>query len=222
MTYDWLHFAERTGEAGRAWAEAYRLHLPEVALSDRALVLMRGGEVEQGGMLLKELADQMAATREDQASIRAVLDRWYYGVAGYHFYCLGDFYQAQEAMQLAHAAVKRAISDADWLAMLAVHCQEFCLHQARIARNQRHWPEMLACVDRAHEMILDRVPLCEKEDGEKIWFSSFRQFFARIEPLSTEESRIASKILDQDERALLFDQFVRRMFRFQEVGIEYP
>ena len=28
----------------------------------------------------------------------------------------------------------RALSNADWLLLLATHCQEFCLHRARIAR----------------------------------------------------------------------------------------
>jgi hypothetical protein len=218
---DWLHFAERTGRAGHDWAATYRRHLPAVALSDRALALMRKGEIEEGRRVLREFAYYLSALRDEQDSVSAVLYRWHHGVAGYYFYSVGNFQQAQESMNQAHEAVKRAISSADWLIMLAVHCQEFCLHQARIARNQRRWPEMNTFVAQAQGMMLDHVPLCEKINGQKIYFSTFRRFFAQIVDMTAEESSVAAKIVDQGERSRLFDQFVRRMLRFQEIGIEY-
>ncbi len=222
LKYDWLHFAERSGEAGRAWAVAYRRHLDKVELSERALVLLRTGKIAEGGKMLQELAGQLTNARGESESVRAVLDRWFYGVAGYHSYCLGRFDEARESMDLAHTAVKSAISQDGCLMMLAVHCQEFCLHQARIARNQRRWPEMHACIERAQGMVLDRVPLCEKNNQQKIWFSTFRKFFASMAPLTPEESSVAAKLLDREKRTRLFDQFVRRLLRFQEIGIEYP
>lgn len=221
MACDWLHFAERTGSAGQDWAAAYRRHLPAVALSDRALALMRKGEIEEGGRVLREFGHHLSAMRGEQDSVSAVLYRWHHGVAGYYFYSVGNFQQARESMNQAHDAVKSAISSADWLIMLAVHCQEFCLHQARIARNQRRWPEMNTFVAQAQGMMLDHVPLCEKINGQKIYFSTFRSFFAQIGDMTTEESSVAAKIVDQEERSRLFDQFVRRMLRFQEIGIEY-
>jgi hypothetical protein len=221
MTYDWLHFAERTGGPGKQWAIDYRRHRSAVALADESLALLRQGKIESGGLALLELKRQISRIRGEQESVRAVLDRWFHGVSGYYFYCREDFQQAQRSMQEAHLAVRRALSSAEWLMMLAVHCQEFCLHQARIARNQHAWTEMNARVEQARAMMVDQLPLCQKENGQKIYFSSFQDFFHKIGPLTQEESTVAAKITNPAERDRLFDQFVRRMLKFPEVGIEY-
>lgn len=222
MACDWLHFAERTGKPGKDWSADYRQHSRAVSLAEESLTLLRRGAIDRGGMALLELKRQLSRLRNEQDSVRAVLDRWYHGVAGYYFYCRGDFQQAQESMHQAHVAVQRALSQADWLLMLAVHCQEFCLHQARIARNQHDWPVMNSFVAQAQAMMLDQRPLCHKDNGQKIFFSSFQKFFGQMGPLTDEESGVAAKIVKQEARTELFDQFVRRMLRFQEIGIEYP
>jgi hypothetical protein len=222
MAYDWLHFAERSGDAGKAWAAMYRQHSDTARLSEAALLLMRNGDLEAGNGKLQEFATGVSSMGPIPESMRSVMDRWYYGLEGYYFYCVGDFDRAADSMDLAHRAVVRAISRADWLVMLSIHCQEFCLHQARVRRNQHHWPEMNACVDRARAMILDELPLCQTEQGRKITFSTLQEFFDGLAPLSDDETRALHPLLDTRERMRLFDKFVRRMFKFQNIGIEYP
>jgi hypothetical protein len=220
MILDWLHFAERSGEGGKAWATAYRSHSEKLVLHDRALHLLREGQIEEGRQFLGLFSVSLRSL-DPQSSVYAVMERWYHGVAGYYHYCVGEFGQAKESMNRAQQAVVRAISHAEWLVMLAIHCQEFCLHQARIARNERDWPEMNACVERARAMILDQLPLCEREDGKRIWFSSLRDFFAAMEPLNRDELHVVRQLVEPGERMRLFDQFVRQMLRFKEVGIDY-
>lgn len=222
MPCDWLHFAERTGKEGQQWALTYRNHLSKVALSDRALHVMRKGDLKQGKDLLEEFARQLDSDPAEDYSIRAVLDRWYHGVAGYYYYCSGHSTLARRSMDQANASVMKAIGSASWLAMLAIHCQEFCLHQARIARNQRDWHEMHTQIARAQAMMEDRIPLCETADGRNISFASFNDFFAALAPLSPEESEVANKIIDHKNRIDLFDRFVRGMLKFPEVAIQYP
>jgi tetratricopeptide (TPR) repeat protein len=221
MSCDWLHFAQRTGEAGTLWAIAYLRHLSKVELSDKALALMRKGDLEQGKRELEHFATQLANDPAEEVSVRSVLWRWYYGVEGYYLYCTGDFEQARLAMQRAHEAVRSAISSAEWLAMLAIHCQEFCLHQARIARNQRNWPEMHAQIARANSMMRDELPLCDAGAGREIYFRSFERFFSSMSPFSAEEADIVSRIVGREQRVRSFDQFVRRMLRLPEFAIDY-
>ncbi len=218
---DWLHFAERTGRAGKEWAEEYRRHQPKVELGKRALQLMREGQMEQGGKLLHEFIGQVEGVCGEPVSVRAVLDRFSHGIEGYYFYCRRDFASAEQSMLSAHAAVARALTTADWLLLLAVHCQEFRLHLARIARNQRRWTEMQASIAQARDMMCDRLPLCETETGRQILWSNFQPFFEALAPLTAEEARDANTLLDPQERNRLFDQFVRSMLRPPATGNRY-
>jgi hypothetical protein len=210
---DWLHFAERCGAEGRDWAEKYRQHWPTMELGNQTLKKLREDKLEEGERLLQEFIRQVESVRGEPDSVRAVLDRYRYGIEGYYYYCRKEFTPAQQSMRLAHDAVVRALSTSDWLLMLAVHCQEFCMHQGRIARNQHRWPEMQACIAEARAMMCDRSPLCETTDGRKIWWSNFKPFFDALAPLTDEETRIANTLLNPQERERLFDKFVRSMLR---------
>lgn len=221
MDIGWLHFAERASSQGRRWAHEYSRHASKVETSNRALLLLRQGRLEEGFALLEELSAQMKAMSHEQPSIVAVLERWYHGVSGYYFYCKGEFSQARKSMWFAEEAVARAIGEAEWLLMLAVHCQEFCLHQARIAGGQRNWAQMHATVQEAREMTLERIPLCRLRDGREVSFADFRRFFAAIGPLDAEETAVAAKVVNLDYRLRLFDQFVRSMFRKLGGVIDY-
>jgi hypothetical protein len=219
---EWLHFAERSGRRGREWAEEYRRHSSKVELGAHALQQMRAGHLEQGGGLLREFVGEVESVDGEPASVRAVLDRYRHGIEGYYLYCRGEFAGAEQCMRVAHNAVARALNKAEWLLLLAVHCTEFRMHQARIARNQRRWPVMQACIAQVRAMMCDRLPLCEPEDGRKIWWSGFHPFFAALAPLTEEETRFAHTLLDPQERERLFNQFVRGMLRSPGNSASYP
>ena len=217
---DWLHFAERSGPEGREWVEEYHRHLNKADLGDLALQRMREGRHEEGGELLRQLIDQVEEVHTGSPSVRAVLDRYRHGIEGYYFYCRKEFEAAERSMDRAHDAVARALNKANWLMLLAVHCQEFRLHQARIARNQHRWAKMQAYIAQARAMMSDLLPLCETEEGKTIWWSNFQPFFAALEPFTPEEARIVNNLLDPEERERLFDQFVRGMLRSSSNGVK--
>ncbi len=215
---EWLYYAERSGSEGREWAEQYRRHSAIAKLGERALRSMRENHLEEGEQLLREFIDGVEGVRGEPASVRAVLDRYRHGIEAYYFYCRKEFGLAEQSMRSAHDAVARALNKANWLLLLATHCQEFCLHQARIARNQHQWPRMQVCIAQARAMMSDRIPLCETEDGKKIWWSSLPVFFDALAPLTEAEARFANTLINPQERERLFDQFVRGMLRSSNNG----
>jgi hypothetical protein len=219
---DWLHFAGRSGEVGQAWAAEYRRHFPSVELSRRALALMHRHQIEEGHATLQEFARALEELQGIPSSMRSLMKRWYHGVAGYYFYCIEDFDQAQQSMCLADQAVVDAISESDFLLPLAVHCQEFCLHQARIARNRRRWTEMNRYLNRSRAMMLDLEPLCQTRQGSPIFFSTLGRFYSKLEPLSNPERESIQGLVEEGQRAWLFDRFVRRLLKLPGVAIEYP
>lgn len=221
-SHAWLHFAGRSGEAGRAWVAEYQRHAPFVDLSLDALALLRRRRLEEGHVSLEALAQALAGLEGVPATVRWVLNRWYHGVAAYYYYCIDDFDRARQAMNLAYEAVVDAISGADFLLLLAVHCHEFRLHLARIARNQRFWSDMHHHVELARAMMLDRIPLCRLRNGRSVFFSTLGEFFHSLEPLSPDERESIGGLVEEERRLPLFDKFVRRLHSLPGFAISYP
>lgn len=219
-TYDWMHFAARSGEQGCAWSATYRRYEPLEAMSIEALAMLRRGELESGETCLERLREDLAACGAP-ASVRAVLDRWYHGVAGFLHYRRGDFEAADESMFAAHEAVSAAVGHHRFLLLLANHCHEFCLHRARIARNQRRWRRMEEHVELARGMMADRLPLCRLADGTPVFFATLADYFGSL-PWSEAERAWLADFLDADARLRLFERFVGRMLVQPGFAIPYP
>jgi hypothetical protein len=219
---DWLHFAARAGEEGRAWAEQYRRYVSIVELSNTALELLRDRQLELGRATLQEYLIAVEGLEGIAPSMRAVLNRWYQGVAAFYLYCIEDFNGADKAMLLAHEAVVEAISESGFLIVLSVHCQEFCLHHARISRNRQRWQEMHSYIERARAMVMDSAPLCDMKGGQSIYFSTLCRFFESLQPLDAREQAATRGLVDKEERTRSFDKFVRRLVRLPDFAISYP
>lgn len=221
-TYDWLHFAGHAGEAGRAWADAYRRYLPLVGQSDEALDLMRQGRLEAGHARLRAYTAALDALKTCPSSVRAMLDRFGHGVAGYYHYRQGEYARAEQSMAAAHEAVVEAVSHAGFLTLACVHCKEFRLHLARIARNRRRWREMADHVECARAMTLGQEPLCHTRDGRPVFFASIVSFLYSLEALDEREREAVRPLVDLGQRVLLFERFVRALEREPDVVIHFP
>jgi hypothetical protein len=219
---DWLHFASRASPAGRDWAAEYMRYASYVELTIQALELMQRGQTDKGAVLLEQFARFLGTFTNMLPSIRAVMDRWYYGVAAYYNYCIRDFNAASKAMFTANEAIVQALSQEDFLILLAVHCQEFCLHQARIARNDKNWEKMYGYLDQARAMTEDQLPLCKTQDGQPIFFSSISSFLHSLGPLSLSEQESVRYLVQIHERRKAFEKFVSRLMRIPNFAIQYP
>lgn len=219
---DWLHFIDRSGEPGRRWADEYRgyRHLSE--LCQEALLLLRARRKDEGRQVLEGAGREREALRGVDPSIRAVLDRWYYGVLGYYLYTLDAFDDADHVMRQAHATVADAVGMRRFLIPLAYHCHEFYLHRARIARNRMHWGEMRVYVDEVRGMMEGCVPLCTLADGTPVPIGAVQEFYRSLAPLSEVEHAACRRLLDDAELMRGFDRFIHVMYQLPGTVIPYP
>lgn len=220
--FDWLHFVIRSGADGERWAERYGQARPLEELTTDALRLLRGRRYDEGYALLERMRGEMDAAHFAELSIRSVVERWYYGVLGYYFYCLGQADPANRAMIQAHQAVTAAIGATRFLLPLANHCHEFRLHRARIARNAARWDEMRTHVQEVRAMMLGAAPFCVLEDGTPVDIRDIRAFHAAIPSLTDAERQALAGLLDDGARLRNFDQFVSGMYRIPGFVIPYP
>jgi hypothetical protein len=220
--FDWLHFVVRSGCEGSRWAEQYRQLKGLETLSTQSLLMLRRGDLPGGYALLEQMAEAMRGAGPHELGYRAVVERWYYGVLGYYFYCMNDGEQAERAMVQAHQAVAAAIGAHRFLLPLANHCHEFRLHRARIARNQARWDEMRTHVEHARAMMAGAGPFCELSDGTRVSIHDICDFYAAIPQLTDTERHSLSGLLDDALRLRGFEQFVNAMYRIPGLVIPYP
>jgi hypothetical protein len=220
-SFDWLHFAARSGEQGKAWVDLYRRLYPVLELSEKAVQLMRGHRVEEGRKLLDQYLHQIETAQDIPDSMRTLLYRWYYAAKAYYHYCMEEFDEAQHWMHKTGDLVQQAIQQSDFLVMNSIYSLELCLNLARIARNRHCWEEMQAYLEQARAMALDQAPLCELGNQRPVFHSTLREFVKSFEPLSEEELDSVKEYIDPNERLRFFDKSVRRIVR-GEFAINYP
>lgn len=219
-TYDWLYFAAKSGEEGRAWSAGYqRFDALEVA-SIRALEQLRAGDLDGGAATLAGMRRGLDAA-DAAPSMRSVLERWYYGVLGFLHYRREEFAAAETAMIAAFEAVRAAVARRRFLLLLANHCHEFTLHRARISRNQRRWAEMEEHLALARGMMTDRLPLCHLADGTPVFFTTLTDYYLAL-PLDDDERTWLGGLLDRESRLRQFDRFVENIYLQPGFAIPYP
>ncbi|HET6231935.1 MAG TPA: hypothetical protein VFE05_17820 [Longimicrobiaceae bacterium] len=217
--YMWFHFVRRTGADGEAWLDEYRRIGLGNATVD-AVNLMRAHRLDEGYALLESVRDGMEALADGDPSQRSVLERWYYGVLGYYFYCMSSFPEAHAAMERAQVAVAEAVGLRPFLHPLVVDCYEFRLHRARIARNQRRWAEMWEHVDAARTMMHGRQPFCVLDDGTPVGIESVKDFYRSL-GLDDAERAAVAHLVDDEVRHRSFEGAVQVACRLPGFVIPY-
>jgi len=221
--HEWPHFVALSCDEGRRWVKEYRR--PECLELTRwigqALAWLRRGRVDDGCELLVRAEERARALAALSPSLRHVLDRFYYGALAYLHYCLEDFDTAQELLERSDDAVRAAIEERRFLLPLAVHCHEFCLQHARIARSRRRWQEMREHIARSRAMMQDRLPLCVPRDGAAVYVATVAEFYRSIPGLSAEELAALRDLLDDGRRLELFERFVAGLYALRGPVIPY-
>jgi hypothetical protein len=222
--YEWTRLVALSGGRGRRWLEEYQgdesRAIEREAL--HALVLLRRAEIAAGEVLLRRAAARLDRIDPRRRSIRAVLERWYFGVLAYRHYCCERFDEATVALDRAQQAVAAAITEQRFLLPLADHCYEFQLQHARIARNRRRWAEMRQRIAAAREMMRSQLPFCRLADGSAVYWSTILAFFDSIPGLDPAERQALRETMDVDRRLRLFDQFVAGLYASPGLAIPYP
>jgi len=210
---EWKELVELSGDAGRAWLRRYReprlLRLEQLGLD--ALAALRAGQLEPGRRQLAELEAGLAALEDVPASLRAIHDRWYFGVLAYYEYAAGESERAEACLQQAYDAVCRAIEADGFLILLANHCQEFRLHQARIARSRNDWREVRRYVEEAERMIGGEAPLCVLPGGRPIRVADMEAFCLSL-PRPEGTPPYLSAIFDLGRHRKDFASFVEAIY----------
>jgi hypothetical protein len=218
----WPHFAARSGPEGAAWVSEYLLadRRELISATERALQLLRRHQLQEGKDLLDDVASRLERLTGD-ASVVLVVRRFFWSALAYYHYCLEDFTSAAEALEQAHQAIVSAIEISPFLLPLAIHCHEFRLQHARVARSRRRWREMRGHLEEVRAMLDDRAPLCALSGGRSIYFSAVSDFHRAIPSLDPEEIESLRFFFDGEHRREQMSFFFLSLYALPGVVIPY-
>lgn len=219
----WLHFVRKSGEAGARWAERYHEAGAALRLSEEAVQALRQRRHCEGEALLRRARGELRALDgSTPPSVKAVVERWYYGALGYYFYVLDDFDPADCAMARAHGAVVAAVEREPCLVSLAIDAYEIEMHRARVSRERRAWAQMRERAAGAAAMRAGDRPLCTLADGTEVWLADVQRFYRQIPGLTDEERASLATIVDDAQSRVHAERAFHYVFRVPGAVIQYP
>ena len=220
---DWFRFIALSGEEGSKWVQEYRQ--PECRLLagevSRALELLRKRRIEAGGELLREVLEPLKKLVPCCETIGLVLDRIYNPVLAYYYYCIEDYDAAEEALEVAGRALRRAIMLRPFLVPLADSFIDFTFQRARIARNRQRWVETRNYLRKVDGMIQGDLPFCRLSDGTEIDLAVLRHFYSLL-PLVEEDRALASYVFDNSILRSVFKKTEAEIYCQIGLLIPYP
>jgi hypothetical protein len=221
----WLGFVRRSCAEGARWATEYEQVVPIQQTCQDAVEVLRRRGLEEGSALLRRAHDELCGMDGDgmPPSVRAVVDRWYYGAIAFYHYARQEYDLAEHYMDVAHDTVVHALEQSgDWLMPLALDCYEFEMHRARIARERPSWPALRRHADRAAAMRDGRIPLCRLGDGTAVGLGDVQRFYRALPDLTDEERELVASIVDDDLSRLQAERSIRTVLRLPGFVIQYP
>ena len=218
---EWLHGAVCGGGQAIGWIEQYQSYSDAMEIGFAALRLMREKELTKAESLLSTFLEETAATPGERPEMRAMINRYRYGIESYYCYCRKNYEGASLLLGRAEEAVCQAVNQTKDLMVLAIDCQEFCLHRARIARNQARWPEMYALITQARDMMDSKIPLCSFEGGKQLFWSDLEDCLNAFENPDASARKVIDALTNRTQRQKAFDGYVRGMLLTLASGTRY-
>src|SRR5215216_2176947 len=137
-------FLEACGNEGKLWRDEFESGENSRLWSDlwKVLRLFRTHRLREGRELLTSVEVQLCKGVSGSPSIVHLLWRYVFSAKAYLQYLSDDFESAKTSLERASEEIRIILELDRFLLPLAIHCTDFIIQQARIARRERNWMEV--------------------------------------------------------------------------------
>lgn len=224
--YDFFHpaifdyIARRSPEAA-SWVDRYRCSgAAEIeAKSVRALLLLRGRQLDEGRLALAAAEEMLDGVRGLDALAGLIATRWISSVAAYLSYLEGDYERAASQLSQAGQAIAAAVDREELLLPFVHHCADFIAQRARMARDRRDWLEMRRQLDLLQAVNEGSEPLCELPGGRRVYFPELTAYYLSL-PLTDQDHFLLRGLLDSELRRFMVIRAVRLLYARSNPAID--
>jgi len=219
-----LFFLPACGPEGSAWLHelcgepSLRLRLD----LSTAMGMLREFDLEGGRRLLASIDGRLGAGPGSVSAVAGYLRRWHDSTLAYLHYLEDDFAAADTALHRAQGQVEALLDRHPFLLPMAVHCTDFVIQRARMARRRGRWADAKAQLRLLGSILAGTQSYCVLASGRPVALADLRAFFASL-PLD-EPGRLAAAAYlgDGATAAARVEQIAARIFALPDVVIPYP
>ncbi|MEA2602767.1 MAG: hypothetical protein QOF89_3759 [Acidobacteriota bacterium] len=224
QTRNEFYFITACGEEARHWmaefCDADNIEL-RLIIAD-ALRRLRRHELAVGLELLGSVDRRLHSKVFGFASVESLLWRFEYAARAYADYLTGNLESAKANLLSAHREIARIIGLHEFLIPLAIHCTDFIIQRARIARRERSWAEARQYIDTLEKIFVSCHPFCVLGSGRPILLSDIQEFLGSL-PLDEEQRARTRLFLGEDSPVCeRIEQLEERIFALPDMVIPYP
>lgn len=209
------YFVARLGGEGEAWAEEYTRpeHVRLMGTVDQAVAFLHARKIEAGQRGLQAAEEMLGkAAASCSREVYLLLGRWYYQALAFFFYCIEELPSADEALDRAEQEVRQAIEGKPFLVPYAMRCYELWCHRIRVARVQRHWPELWRRVEITRRIVEGDEPCCVLGDGTVVDIHAVKEFYSGFEALTETERMPLRRVVDDERRRRHFRAILAEVY----------
>ncbi|HEY6323911.1 MAG TPA: hypothetical protein VJA16_20395 [Thermoanaerobaculia bacterium] len=217
-------FLPACGPAGRGWLHelcdepCLRLRL-DLAV---AMLMLREFDLEAGRRLLASIDGRLRAEPTGISRVSRYLRRWHDSTLAYLHYLEDDLASADTALRRSQDQVEALLDDHAFLLPMAIHCTDFVIQRARMARRRGHWTEAKAQVRLLGSILTGTHPYCVLGSGRQVAVADLRAFFASLPLDETARLAAASYVGDGAAAEARLEQIAAQIFALPDVVIPYP
>jgi hypothetical protein len=217
-------FLEACGDSAKSWREEFEA--PEnrglrSSLS-QALGLLRTHRLQEGCDYLESVELRLRQSSSCRPSLLHFQCRYFFAAKAYLQYLSDNLEASRRSLDQAGEEIATAIELDRFLLPLAIHCTDFVIQKARIARRERKWIDVKRYIDCLEEMAFGERPFCILHTGEPIRLGDLERFFDSL-PLDEKQRRNAHLFLRGDlpteERTARLSE---RIYTIPDMVIPYP
>jgi hypothetical protein len=134
----------------------------------------------------------------------------------------GDLGAALACLAEAEGAIRRLVETQRFLLPLAIHCTDFIIQRARVARRAGEWTEVRRQLGILRAVSEGSLPYCLLSTGHGVGLGDIETYFASL-PLDEGERARAARFLRGDlSPAEMTDRIAERIFALPDLVIPYP
>jgi len=212
------------GEEARRWLAEFEnpgnLEL-RLALS-QALRHLRAQQISAGATLLVEIESRLRTRESRSESVDRFLWRYFFSARAYLEYLQGNLKSALSSLADADEGIRWLIGREGFLLPLAVHCTDFIIQRARVARRAGDWEGVRRHLRTLRSVCEGTQPYCVLGPGLSVGQHDLERFFAALD-LDDRQKIQTERFLQGDLSAEeTTARIAERIFALPDMVIPYP
>ncbi len=183
---------------------------------------LRAQHISAGATLLADIESRLSTREPGSESVDRFLWRYFFAARAYLEYLQGDLEAALSSLADADEGIRWIISREGFLLPLAIHCTDFIIQRARIARRAGDWGGVQRHLRSLRSVCEGTQPYCVLGPGRSVGQHDLKRFFAALDLDDRQKVQAESFLQGNLSAVEMTARIAERIFALPDMVIPYP